>query len=227
MLRAGLLIPSSNVVVEDTLRSHAVPDVTLHIARLGVTAVTANTASSDQFALGGMVEAMALLADTNPNALAWAGTSASWLGLARDRDLIRRLEDRFDIPATTTTVAVIDRLTRDGADRIGLVTPFTEDLGHAIAANFAAAGIHVLSARHLGANDSRSMADFNAAQIEDAVCDVARHHPKAVLCLCTNFRGALVSERLSQTLGLPVLDSVTLTLEAVVRMCRETAPPPK
>ena len=63
---------------------------------------------SNQFDPSNMLPAADLLADAKVDAMAWNGTSASWLGIDRDRSLCEAIRARTGKPATTSTLACID-----------------------------------------------------------------------------------------------------------------------
>ena len=123
--RIGLLIPSSNTVVEPEATRLISQDesVSLHFSRLPVTTISADSASTRQFEMEAMLQAALLLADAKVDRIAWAGTAASWLGTERDEEFVRALESRCGIAATTSVIAINRRLVKTGARRLGLVTP--------------------------------------------------------------------------------------------------------
>ena len=134
----GMLTPSSNTVLEPVCAAmlRGLPDISAHFARFGVTEIALSGAALDQFEITPMVEAAALLADARVQALCWNGTSASWLGLARDRALCAAITARTGIPATSSVLALEDIFRRSRVARFGLVTPYLGDVQARIVANF-------------------------------------------------------------------------------------------
>src|SRR6185295_989981 len=63
------------------------PDVTAHFSRLRVTEIALDAPALGQFDPGHMLPTAELLADAKVGSIAWNGTSASWLGIARDEIL--------------------------------------------------------------------------------------------------------------------------------------------
>ena len=124
-IRIGMLTPSSNTVLEPALASLAadMPGLGIFISRFRVTEISLSTAGLDQFAFGPMVAAAELLADAKVDAIAWNGTSASWLGFARDEELCRRITAATGVPTTTASIAFREACRQLGLARIGLVTP--------------------------------------------------------------------------------------------------------
>jgi maleate isomerase len=144
--------------------------------------------------------------------IAWSGTSASWLGFERDEELCRRIEDRSGIPACTSVLAFREIFERTSVRRVGLVTPYLDDVQQRIISNWDGAGFHCAAERHLGLSDNYSFAEVPEAAIAEMVRDVARAGCDAVAIVCTNLKGAELALRLEQELNVPVYDSITVTV---------------
>ena len=216
-LRLGMLTPSSNTVLEPMLARMAAgagDAVTLHYSRFSVTEIALSSAALGQFDAGPMLNAAALLAHAKVDVMAWNGTSAAWMGFAQDEALREAVERSTGIPFTTSVLAYRQAFRQLGASRIGLVTPYTGDVQARIAANWGAAGFACSAERHLGLSDNFSFAEVGEHKIEDLVRGVAREGCDAIAIVCTNMRGARVAAALERELGLPVLDSVAVTLWA-------------
>jgi len=85
-VRLGILTPSSNTVLEPVTSAilDDLPEVTAHFARFRVTEIALSPSSVAQFDDEQILRAAELLADAKVDAIAWSGTSAAWLGFARD-----------------------------------------------------------------------------------------------------------------------------------------------
>ena len=212
-LRLGMLTPSSNSVLEPVLAAMtAGTDVSIHASRFRVTEITLSQAGLGQFAFEGMVQAAELLAHAKVASIAWNGTSAGWLGFPQDEELCARIETATGIPATTSVLAFRDAFRLFGAKRIGLVTPYTADVQSRIMTNWAEAAFPCTAERHLDLSDNFSFAEVSEERIADLVREVAREGCDAAAIVCTNMRGAAVAPALERELGIPVLDSVSVTL---------------
>src|SRR5689334_24222501 len=156
--RLGMITPSSNSVLEPVTSAMlaGTSGVTAHFSRFRVTEIALDAAALNQFDASVMLPAADLLADAKVDAIAWNGTSASWLGIQRDRDLCEVIAARSGVPATTSTLACIDAARALGARRIGLVSPYTDEVQRRIGAVWAKAGIAPHAERHLGLRDNFS-----------------------------------------------------------------------
>lgn len=222
-VRLGMITPSSNTVLEPvTARLLASrPDVSAHFARLRVTQISAEAASDAQFDPAPMLEAAELLADARCHAICWNGTSASWLGIDRDRALCDAIAARTRIPATTAVLACLGEFRAAGVRRFGLVTPYVDEIQSRIVANLAREGFDCAAERHLGLSVNFEFAQVGGATVEAMVREVGRARPDAIVILCTNVAGAEVADDLERALGVRVLDSVAVALRATLRLACE------
>lgn len=219
-VRLGMITPSSNTVLEPvTARLLAArPEVTAHFARFRVTEISASAASDAQFDPAPMLAAAELLADAKCDAICWNGTSASWLGIERDRTLCEAIRGRTGIPATTAVLACLDEFGSAGVKRFGLVTPYVEAVQARIVANFAREGFACAAERHLGLRVNFEFAGVSASTVERLVREVAKDKPDAIAILCTNVDGADAADALERELGIPVMDSVAVALRGALRL---------
>ena len=141
--RLGMLTPSSNTALEPITCAMlaGVSDVTAHFSRFKVTEIALSDTALQQFDDTEILRAAELVAHAKVDIIAWNGTSASWLGFDRDEHLCERITASTGIKACTTVLAYRDLLRRLGAQRIGLVTPYTADVQDKIIANWDSQGL--------------------------------------------------------------------------------------
>jgi maleate isomerase len=216
----GFLTPSSNTVLEPVTSAMlaALPEASAHFARFRVTEISLRDQALGQFAPEPILSACDLLADARVDAIAWSGTSASWLGLERDRDLCAAITARTGVPATTSVLAMVDVFRRLGVERYGLVTPYLDEIQAPILENFAREGFECVAERHLGDRGNFSFSEYDAATIARLVRDVAASRPQAIAILCTNLRGAPLVAALEGEIGIPVIDSVATAVWGSLRL---------
>ena len=212
--RLGMIAPSSNSVLEPVTYAMLAdaPGISAHFSRFRVTEIALDAHALDQFDPSLMLAAADLLADAKVDAMAWNGTSASWLGIERDQSLCDSIGARTGKPATTSTLACIDAVRSSGAQRVGFVTPYTDDVQQRIGKVWAGAGIACHAERHLGLRDNFSFGQVAPAEIADMIRAVAAAGCDAVVVLCTNMEGASIAAALERELQILILDSVAVTL---------------
>jgi maleate isomerase len=213
-VRLGMLTPSSNTVLEPVTSAMlaGLPDVTAHFGRFKVTEIALSESAVRQFDDAEILRAAELLAHAKVDVIAWNGTSAGWLGFESDERLCERITAATGIRACTTVLALREIFQRTGAPRVGLVTPYTDDVQQKIIANWRASGFVCSAERHLGISDNFAFGEVSEAEIERLVRAVVSDGCQAVAILCTNMRGAVVAAALEPELGVPIYDSVAVTL---------------
>jgi len=209
-----MLTPSSNTVLEPVTMAMlaGLPDVTAHFSRFKVTEIALSEQALGQFDDTEILRAAELLAHAKVDAIAWNGTSASWLGFDRDERLCERIREATGIATCTSVLAFREIFERTAVQRIGLVTPYLNDVQSKIMANWEASGFHCGSERHIGLQDNFSFAEVTEQEIAALVRAVGREDCAAVAIVCTNMRGAGLAASLEQELGIPVYDSIATTL---------------
>jgi len=215
-VRLGVLTPSSNTVLEPVTaaRLATTPGASAHFSRFRVTEISLGSHSRAQFGLDTVLAAADLLSDARVDAMLWSGTSASWLGIEHDQRLVKAIQERTGVPATTAVLAIDRQLQQHGVSRIGLVTPYTTDVQGQIVERWATRGIEVVAERHLGLTENAAFADVAELVIEEQVRAVAASGAQAVVILCTNLNGAQVAESLEHELGTRILDSTVVAADA-------------
>lgn len=212
--RIGMIVPSSNTCLEPmTYRMLAGrEDVSVHSARVPVTRIALDADSDRQFDTAMMLGAAELLATADVDVIAWNGTSGSWLGPDHDREITDAITQHTGIPATTSTLAYLTAFQRFGVTTIGLLTPYTADVNGAVASCYVSLGFQICEDVHLDLSDNESFARVLPGELLPGAERLAAGRPDAVVVLCTNVFGAPIVETVESATGVPLLDSVAVTL---------------
>jgi maleate isomerase len=214
MHRIGMLTPSSNTVLEPATSRmiNVVSDTTVHFSRFTVTEIALDKAALAQFDTGRMLEAATLLSHAKVDLISWNGTSASWLGLDSDHALVREITNLTGIPASTCVLSLMEAFKALGVRRYGLVTPYTKDVQDKIVDNFIKYDLTCGAEIHFDIRDNFSFGTVPPEKVEKAVRKVAAQDVEAIVILCTNLAGAETAAAIEIETGVPILDSVTLTV---------------
>jgi maleate isomerase len=212
--RLGMLTPSSNTVLEPMTAAMlaGVPDITAHFSRFRVTEIALSEQALQQFDDTEQLRAAELLAHAKVDVIAWNGTSAAWLGFERDEQLCARIKQATGIAACSSVLAFRDLFAARGIRRVGLVTPYLDDVQAKIIANWSTAGFACSAERHLRLQDNFSFAAVAPDEIAAMTRAVVSEGCDAVAIVCTNMRGAALAAQLEAELGTPIYDSVAVTL---------------
>jgi maleate isomerase len=228
-LRLGVLVPSSNTALEPITQalilslppSATFPKVTVHFSRFPVTAISLSTANLSQFEESRILASAQLLAHAEVDVIGWSGTSAGWLGFGADEKLCEAITAATGIPATTSVLALNKALRLLGAKKLGLVTPYVDDVQEAIMQNYASIGIEITPGieRHLGMTKNVDFAFVGNESLDGMVADVIKGGAEAVTTFCTNLSAAQRVAFWEDTHGVPVLDTVTIVIWDMLRIC--------
>ncbi|RUT31423.1 Asp/Glu/hydantoin racemase [Arsenicitalea aurantiaca] len=205
----GVLTPSSNTILEPATAALVanVPGVSAHFSRFTVTRIALSADANGQFEYAPMLAAARLLADARVGVIAWSGTSAAWLGSAWDDGLCAAIRAETGIPACTAVGAIEALLRKKGATRIGLISPYTDDVQHKIIENYAKAGITVIGEAHTGLSENFAFSTITDDAVRQMCRSVAASRPEALVIMCTNMRGWSLMAEIEAELGIPVVDS--------------------
>jgi maleate isomerase len=205
MTRIGLIIPSSNRMVEQEMVRHVPPGVTAHVARLRMTG--AHRVGIDEL-LPRVAEAAATLVDARCDVVAFHCTANSMAeGLGGEDKLMAALRQAGAPRATTTAGAIRAALDALSARRIVLITPYTQETTDHEAEFLRGAGYDVLAARGFALKGSDEYCGTPASFWRDRALQAARPDADCYLLSCANISTFPVIEDIEQKLGRPVVTS--------------------
>lgn len=216
----GMLTPSSNTALEPICAAmlSALPNVSAHFARFRVTEISLGEAALSQFDVEPMLQAASLLADARVNAICWNGTSAGWLGFDQDRVLCQSIKGRTGIAATTSVLALEEILRITSVKRLGLVSPYLDEVQRRVLASFHEQGFECICERHLGISENFLFSEVPLSTLREQVLSVAAERPQAITIFCTNLRSAPMIEQLEQEIGIPIYDTTAAAVWGALRI---------
>jgi maleate isomerase len=214
--RVGLLVPSSNTVMEVDFYTRLSGIATVHTARMYMESTTpeGENLMLDEHT---MPAAMAV-ATAKPDLIVFGCTSAGALrGNVFDRELCARITRETGVPTISVIAAVREAIGRRAGRRVAVLTPYTESLNEQIQASLEQDGIEVAGIWGLGIDENFQIARVTPAEILD-FAEVRL--PGLVFDLlfvsCTNLRAVDAIPPLERRFGVPVVTSNQAALEAVL-----------
>ncbi len=223
--RLGLLIPSSNTMMEVDFVRGLPAHTTLHTARMFMEDTTAEGERRmlDEHVAGAVRD----IATVKPHVVVFGCTSAGALrGNDYDTRLCAGISERTGVPTVSTIQSVRGALAASGARRIAVVTPYVDELNEKIRESIEADGVEVVSISGLGITDNFEIARVPPERIVDFALSTVPGDVDLVFASCTNFAAVTARAELSRRLGLPVITSNQAVLEAAVALVASLVPAP-
>jgi maleate isomerase len=198
-------------------------DVSLHVARtpyyplhVGVEMAAAVSNVDD------VREATRILTTLEPEAVAYACTSGSFLGGLAGEELIRRaMCDGGAARAVTASGALLEALAEVGASRVAIATPYVSDVTDYLVEFLAEAGIEAVSRTDLRLEGRIWTVPY--ARTEELIIAADHVDAEAIFVSCTNLATYDLIARAEAALGKPVLSANQVTMWAALAAIGRTA----
>ncbi|MDO9025389.1 aspartate/glutamate racemase family protein [Zwartia sp.] len=219
VIRIGVLTPSSNTALEPLTNAivSSLPNVHAHFARFRVTNISLSDQALGQFDDSNILAAAEMLADAKPDVITWSGTSAGWMGFEKDMVLCERITARTGIPASTAVLALNELIALKNIKRLGIVSPYTEDVQQKIVRQYGEAGIEVVGEVHHDISVNYDFALVEPKTIEQDLLTVSQSKPEAIVTYCTNLRAAQLADEFERQSSVVLLDTVSTTVWGALR----------
>lgn len=219
-IRAGLLVPSSNTVMEVDFYRSLPRRITLHPARMYLEETTrdAEIRMIEEFA----PRAAELVKTAKPHFVIFGCTSAGSLGGPQyDKEICEGLSAITGVPTIGVFSSVREVLLRSRAHSVAVITPYIDDINRSISLGLEGDGFHVAAIHGMGIDVNFDL----AVPTPEEIARFARDRLKGVkadvvFISCTNFRAMEAIPLLREDLGPSIITSNTATLEAVLIMER-------
>src|SRR3954468_21597859 len=129
--RAGLIIPSSNTVMEADFHRELGARSAIGTTRIFLEQVTRE--AEESMIRDDLPRALRLIKTTDPHVIVFGCTSAGSLGgLESDAAIARKIEEATGVPGVTVVGSVVEQLHAIGPRRVAVFTPYMEDLTRSV-----------------------------------------------------------------------------------------------
>jgi maleate isomerase len=214
--RVGLIVPSSNSVIEVDFYRRLPADATLHTARMYLEETTpeGESAMLDEH----LPVAISDLRTARPDVMVFGCTSAGALrGNAYEAELIKRIAEETGAE-TFSVAASVRRVIREaGGRRVGVITPYVDSLNDKIRQSLQDDGLEVAGIHGLGITENFAIAEVEPARIAEFASECfADSDIDLLFASCTNFRAIDAREEIHAALGVPVVTSNQAALTVVL-----------
>lgn len=214
-MRVGLLIPSSNTVMEVDLYQNLPQYITVHTARMFL---EETTASAERV----MVEECAPRAAENirtakPHLVVFGCTSAGSIGGPEyDRSICSRLAEITAAPTVGIFSAVRDKLMGMAIKSVAVITPYNEDINSNIRKGFEKDGFQVRTIDGMGITNNFDLSLVSAEEIvEFAVRKLKDIKVDGIFISCSNFHATDAIPTLKEYFSVPIVTSNTAILDYI------------
>lgn len=214
-LRVGVLVPSSNTVVENDFAANPDPRYSVHTARMFLAETTAEM--EHQMLSEHAPKAARDLGSANCDVLVFACTSAGALiGVDGEERLIAELSELSGAPVLSTNAAVAQKLRALDVGRVAVFTAYVDELNVQIRKTLEDRGVEVTEIHGMGITDNFAIADVEPEQIAKFVrSSLTGTDHEAIFISCTNLPAIGAIETLAQEFNIPVITSNSATIDAV------------
>ena len=206
----GVLIPSTNTIVEPDFASMAPPGVTLHTGRIFIE----NQAMADDAGFeaimvqirASIARAVADVMSCEPDYLVMGMSSETfWGGKKGNEEFQRRIEELSGLRIATGANACARALGLLGARRLGVVTPY-QPIGDTQVRRFLEeCGYEVAALVGLRCTTAVGIAHVDEATLRRAIVDVNRSDVDTIVQVGTNLSMLRLADEAERWLGKPVI----------------------
>jgi maleate isomerase len=161
-------------------------------------------------------EAVQALSAVAPEVITYACTSGSFVGgTAGEKAMTVAMEQAGELPALTTSGALVEALREIGAGRVAVVTPYTKSVTDSLEEFIGEAGVAVTGRSYLGL--TREIWRVPYRDVVEMAREAVREGPDALFISCTNLPTYDVIPQLEAELRMPVLSANQVTMWAALR----------
>lgn len=215
--RVGLMVPSSNTVMEFDFQRELAGHATIHAARMHLGDPV--TTERERAMLDRALPAAMDLGTLEPDLVVFGCTSAGFLLGRRGDELLRaQLAEEAHAPVVGIIGAIGTSLHERDARSISVFTPYAEELNDLVAHGFRDEGFDVRSIIGLGVQGNLDVGRIEPPEIAREAVNAFVEGSDALAIACTNFRALEIREELERRLDVPVVTANFAALEAVLQL---------
>ena len=215
--RIGVVIPSTNTVVEAEYNLIRPADVSIHAARIYVprpsVASDTETAQLLSDVRAGLPSAMRDLLTCVPDHVLLGMSAPTFYGGVRGmQSFEKELRRGVPVPVTSGARALAEALRTVGAKTIGVLSPYQPMNDKEVVTFFEESGYVISGYMSLKCPTAMAIAEVPKQDLVSAVTKLAAESPDAIIQVGTNLAVARLAGEAEHWLGIPVIAINTATL---------------
>ncbi len=216
--RVGLIVPSTNTVMEPDLYRNLPSGTTVHTSRMlleGSVTIEAEELMLDVY----LAESARQIGTLQPDVVVFGCTSAGALrGPAYEQELAGEISKATGAPTITIMGAVVDELRRLGVKSVAVLTPYSEEINDTIKDSLETTGFTVPYINGMDVKGAFNIAAVTPEEIVDYVQEQLKGVDSDCLFVsCANLKSMDVLNDIREVAGRPVVTSNQAVLEGVKR----------
>ena len=216
--RVGLIVPSTNTVMEPDLYRNLPSGTTVHTSRMlleGSVTIEAEELMLDVY----LPESARQIGTLQPDVVVFGCTSAGALrGPAYEQELAGEISKATGAPTITIMGAVVDELRRLGVKSVAVLTPYSEEINDTIKDSLETTGFTVPYINGMDVKGAFNIAAVTPEEIVDYVQEQLKGVDSDCLFVsCANLKSVDVLNDIREVAGRPVVTSNQAVLEGVKR----------
>lgn len=214
--RVGLIVPSSNRMLEPHVAKYLPDDIACHVTRLRMTG--SYFMPIDEL-IPKVTEATRLLTDAKCDPIVFHCTANSMSdGIKGEARIKKAIEQETKRPAITTASATLAAFKHLEAKRIVLVSPYPRKSHEHEIGFLSEAGFEIVGEKNLGLNGSDAYCGMQASKWFDTVLQMKNDRADAYFVSCANIQALDCLEDMEGALEAPVVTSNQLVIWKALRM---------
>jgi maleate isomerase len=219
----GVLIPSTNTTVEIEYTRHLPATLQFHIGRCGKASNTPFSPSLE----ADVIRQSKLLGDAKVEVITLAQTSASLFDDDYDATVKAQMSSNAGVPAVTSAEAIGEALRALGMQRIGIVTPYSNEVIQRAKRYFETRyQLQVVGLEGFGATDAYAIGKLDANMAFEGLRRVDTRETEALVVPGGNFPTMPWIAEWERALGKPVITTNQATLWAALGVMKLNDPLP-
>lgn len=219
--RVGMLVPAGNMALEYELPRYLPEDLLLNVARVWRPGGATLSSAALEVMQQNIAPALCQFDRLPLQAVLFGCTSGSFIGRPDAAAAIeRQISASLRVPAITTAHAVIQALRHLNAQRIFMITPYSQEINLAEVDFLSRNGITTVSYQSLNCSASYPIASVDSNEIASLVGKYADaiDRTDALFISCTNLLTLDSIPALELALRVPVITSNQASLWALLRL---------
>lgn len=215
MLRVGLIVPSSNTVMEPDMHRELKNSCAISTSRMFLE----ETTQQAEIAMlqDELPRSIELIGTTDPHVTVFGCTSAGSLGgVTHDQKIGERIEREIGGQSVTIVSSVLFLIDRLEAHRIAVFTPYVNELTESVTDCFREGDYELVKVAGMGIVRNRDIGEVSPSIIQEFVAaNMKGVEADCIFLSCTNWQAIDAIKPLREKYGIPVISSNQAAVEAV------------